>query len=262
VQKRSKSAIAARSAAEARAGDIALPPLRKGRNTEAEKSRLQVINQFKGGKGGGLTAVAALEGEIPLTLLNPTGGAGWGRPPAATAAPPLQPPGGGDSDLLRELRRTYAAVARGMEEAAAFADEMRALGASTAAVEAKHAAEVLGAGRELARLQGLINRELAATQQERPLTVGSSSAPDSPPQHHHPPEGGRGGGGGGGGGGSQRGSPTHALKPPRAFGEGDMVGGGFRVFSHGASASPPKVAVHDFKTEGLGVFGASPTKGW
>ena len=232
-QRRSASSIRARSEAEARAGDIALPPLRRGRNAEAEKQRLQLINQFKGGLGGGQVALAATDGPIPLALLT-----GPGR---AQARPASRAAGSGrgaspepDSQLLQALRGTYAAVATGMEEAHKFMEELRGLGAATTQAEARHAAEVLGQGRELARLQAAINSEVS---RRRPVTV----------------EGGRGLGGGGGGGSpaaaAPAGSPPRA--PPRAFGEGDIVGGGFRI------TSPSKAAGAAGEGGGLGVVGVA-----
>ena len=238
-QRRSASAIRARSEAEARAGDIALPPLRRGRNTELEKARLQAINQFKGGKGGGLVQLAATDGALPLALLQPPGHARGGAQLAQAQAQAR--PGTTDSALLQALKGTYAAVATGMEEAEAYMRELRALGGATAAAEARHASEVLAQGRELARLQALMNREASA---RRPVTVelGASRSPG-------------GGSGGGGGGGGASGSPPRAA--PRAIGEGDCVAGGFRVPAGSGGGGGSVLALLGGE---MGVVGVSPTK--
>lgn len=261
IQKRSQSTIRKRLEVEARTGDISLPPLKPGRNTDAEKRRLQMINQFKGGKGLPESAsLPPLTGPLPMLL---TGG---GRPPQAahlrppTRSLPLTSPGGegvspSDTPLLRELRATYAAVASGMEESEAFMREVRALGQGSAGEEASHASGVLEAGRELARLQVAITKELGK------VRGGAASVR------------GVGGGGVGGRGGEEEDwgeqqqqqhatasppnispskQPKHSPSSPKPINQGDTVGGGFRVgLAGGNSAADPP---HSFN---LSLAGAS-----
>jgi len=84
IQKRSHSVIKRRAEVEARSGDISLPPLKPGRNTDAEKRRLQMINQFNGGKGLPEGAsLPPLGGPYPCSL--------WVARARPCAAPPPAP---------------------------------------------------------------------------------------------------------------------------------------------------------------------------
>lgn len=175
AQKRSKTVIAEREAAAAAAGDIVGPPLRPGRNGDAEKRRLQATFQFKGGKAlpDGLSA-PALDGPVPLALL--------GAPPAGAAAArrPGSSGGGGGSVLLRELRATHAEVAAAVDDAEAFMAELRRMGRATEAAEAEHAVALAGQGRELARLAAALREEECAELARRGAARGAAAGTPLP----------------------------------------------------------------------------------
>jgi hypothetical protein len=127
---RSRSAIEARAAAESVGADLPQMPIRRGRNTEAEKRKLALLFTLKGGLAlpeAGMPE--SLEGEVPLSLL--MGRARSQAPrPAATGT------------LFQELQRTYADLSRGLEETREYWDETARLsGGSLGPVQAREAAE-------------------------------------------------------------------------------------------------------------------------
>jgi len=221
AQKRSKTAIAAREAAAAAAGDIVGPPLRPGRNGDAEKRRLQATFQFKGGKAlpDGLSA-PALDGPVPLALLgSPPAGAAAARRPGSSGGGGGG--GGGGSVLLWELRATHAEVAAAVDDAEAFMAELRRMGRATEAAEAEHAVALAGQGRELARLAAALREEECAELARRGAARGAAAGTPLPaaPLATASPR-----------------SPPH---PPRPLHEGQrFAAGGFRKLP----ASPPRAS--------------------
>jgi len=253
IQKRSHSTIKKRAEWEASHGDISLPPLKPGRNTDAEKYKLQIINQFKGGKAlPSDVAFPALQGAIPLSLLSGKASNSSARPP--TRIFPLTSVGGeesgsGDSLLLRELRATYVAVAQGMEESEAFMKEVRGLGGASEKEEAAHASSVLEAGRELLKIQAGINKELARLRGP-PATIEFGEDVSLSPPAVSP------------GKSINQHSRLHLSPIPKPISDGDTVGGGFRVFPGSKSPPPPPPQDIKFRND-LSLSGApalSPPK--
>jgi hypothetical protein len=174
--RKSKAAIDAAAAWEAAHGDKALPPLRKGRNTEAEKHKLQTIFNFKGGKGLPASALAdPLPGNVPLHLLRGGGGGagrvrgGGGADDAASQAgagvlswraegaggvTPRSDAAAPDA-LAREAAATLRVLAAEVDDRRAWLGQMRQLGQASAEVERRMAAEIADRGREMARLQAM-----------------------------------------------------------------------------------------------------------
>lgn len=145
---RSRSAIEARAAAESAGADLPQMPIRRGRNTEAEKRKLALLFALKGGHAlpeAGMPE--SLAGEVPLSLLTgrPRGGRGASEAPRPAAT----------SKLFQELQRTYADLSRGLVESRAYWDETARLsGGALGPVQAREAAAE--EGRRMDELKALV----------------------------------------------------------------------------------------------------------
>lgn len=159
---RSKEQIARALELEDAMADRAQAPIRPGRNTELEKARLAQQFTFKGGKALPEVALPApVPGHVPLNIV--TGKAGamrrTGRLGGGAGGGSHDGPAPPTSELLHELKATYDAVARGMEESAEYLQQLRALGAASKAQEAAHAADVAMRSRELKDLLAQMDAE-------------------------------------------------------------------------------------------------------